>query len=98
MVVVPSGPQGGNGDGGDSVSEADDTRAGVDDQAGGECRAESFGAPLEVPGVGPGRSCGRLDLDRDDLAVTGLDEQVDLVPAIGVAEVEQVGSDGTPTA
>jgi len=82
-------PQAGDWYGDDPIGKSEDARAGVEDDASRDDRAQSFGEPFQVSSVGGRGSGSGFDLDGDQLAVSGFDEQVDLMPAVRIAIVEQ---------
>jgi hypothetical protein len=67
-------PQAGDGNREDSFGQSKDAGAGVNEESGGEPRSEPLVPPFQVASICSGGGCGRLDFDRDDLAVSCLDK------------------------
>ena len=74
------------------VGKVEHAGAGVDDEPRRECRSQAGPEPFQVPGVGRRRRRGGLDLDPDQSAIAGLDDNVDLVAPIGISNMEQFGA------
>ena len=75
-MLLRLGPERGYGCGDDAVAEGEDVRAGVQDDAGGECVGGLVAEPGQVARVRGGDGSGGFDLDPDQLSARGLYKQV----------------------